>query len=130
MAPNLGLGANNAIESAAVLVNKLRAFAESNNASDTAALAKVFSEYQKQRKPRAAVCKDNTAMVARIASFHNSVYEFICRYAIPAIGDRLLAYWLLSPIPQGGVILDFLEEPNKKEGNFKWRHAGKVTKGE
>lgn len=65
MVPNAAMGANQAMESSAVLVNKLHGVLKKDGPVSRNLLHKAISEYVEIRKPRTQGIKDKAAMVCR-----------------------------------------------------------------
>src|ERR1700756_3898940 len=106
MTPNLAFGANNAIESAASLVNNLHALLKVDPTPDTKDLEKVFAKYQAERHSRARLFTRITATYTRFAAWQNWLSSFASKYIIPLIGDQFIADWVFSLMPKSGIILD------------------------
>ncbi|THY13930.1 hypothetical protein D6D00_09988 [Aureobasidium pullulans] len=65
MVPNAAMGANQAMESSTVLVNKLQGVLKADGPVSGELLHKAISEYVEMRKPRTEAIKDKAAMVCR-----------------------------------------------------------------
>ncbi|KAK0652659.1 hypothetical protein B0T16DRAFT_104230 [Cercophora newfieldiana] len=129
MTPNVGFGFNNAISSAAALTNGLRRLIlEKTQAGDpagidTEALTRVFADYEKIRKAEAKKYIEISANYSRNVAWDNLLFRVIDRYITPFVHlDVFLLKQLMSPQVREGVVLDFLEEKDFKEGKVKWKH--------
>ncbi|KAK4450297.1 hypothetical protein QBC34DRAFT_403224 [Podospora aff. communis PSN243] len=126
MMPNAGFGFNSAVISAAALTNGLRRLVLDKSDSAgirTDELTQVFATYEKIRKPDARKFVDVSAAYARAVAWDNFVFRFVDRYIGPYIRmDIILLKGLMSPLVRQGLVLDFLEEKDFKEGNVKWKN--------
>jgi 2-polyprenyl-6-methoxyphenol hydroxylase-like FAD-dependent oxidoreductase len=125
MASNLALGANNAIESAASLTNHLRALLDTDHNLSTVSLETAFSSYQQERFGRAKWCSRLTGLLLRYAGWLNSLLLFVGRFTVIGEGDRFVADTVFPWIPRNGVVLDFVEETERKVGRIPWANSSK-----
>jgi len=126
MMPNAGFGFNSAVISAAALTNGLRRLVlEKGDSADisTEDLTTVFAEYERIRKPDAKKFVDVSAAYARSVAWDNLLFRIIDRYIGPYIRmDIILLKGLMSPLVREGLVLDFLEEKDFREGSVKWKN--------
>ncbi|KAK3357850.1 FAD binding domain-containing protein [Lasiosphaeria hispida] len=125
MTPNAGFGFNNAVTSTVALTNGLRRLllqrGHVSSLIDTEALTGVFAAYEETRRPQAKKSIEVSASYSRAVAWDNLLWKVIDRYIGPHINmDVMLLKLLMSPLVREGVVLDFLEESNFKEGTVKW----------
>jgi len=129
MTPNIGFGFNNAIISAVALTNGLRRLildkTRDGHAADidTDELTKVFADYEEIRKPEAKKFIQISDNYSRTVAWDNLLLKVVDRYITPFIHlDAFLLKQLMSPQVRQGLVLNFLEEYDFKEGKVKWKH--------
>jgi len=128
MTPNAGFGFNNAIISAVALTNNLRGLLRSEGPRvDTEALKGVFAAYQKARKADAKKFVEVSGGYTRSVAWDNFAWMLLDRYIGPYINmDVVLLRLNMSPMVREGLVLDFLEERDFKEGRVKWKHPRQI----
>jgi hypothetical protein len=108
--PNFALGANCALESAVVLVNKLvgldRTISE-NNRPDAETLTKLFNEYQAERKPRMIEAFEASHLMTRLQAYDGLINHFTMRVMVPLLGQSTFAD-KLAELVSGAPKFDFL----------------------
>jgi len=124
MTPNLALGANTAIESAAALGNALNtalkdAQGTSNGHLDQAAVAAAFKQYQQNRLARATECKDKTGMNTRIHAWDGWFWKFFVKKVMILFGEKFVLKDTANLI-LGGVKLDYVPLKNPHSGTIPW----------
>lgn len=127
MTPNLAFGANNAIESAAVLANLLHSSIAKDSKPDLDSIERLFSEYQKQRNSRAKWCVLVSGQYTNAVAWGNWISELVGRYIMPIISMNVIVDWFFSPIPKGGRVLDFVDETQHKAGRVTWVHKASAS---
>jgi len=120
MTSNLALGANNAIESVAVLANHLHALLCKTVSPTTKDLEQTFASFQKQRKTRTSQAISMTGDYTRRATWESLTAWFLQQYMAPLKGDKLIARWIIAPWVRDGVKLNFVEESNPVTGKVPW----------
>ncbi len=110
MTPNFALGANCALESAVVLVNKLvsldRTITE-NGRPDALTITKLFDEYQTERLPRMKEAFEASHLMTRLHAYDGLVNHFTMRVMVPLLGQATFADKLAELI-SGAPKFDFL----------------------
>ncbi|KAF4430542.1 hypothetical protein F53441_13946 [Fusarium austroafricanum] len=130
MTPNVGFGLNAGWQSTVVLLNLLRPLLLNDSKPEIKDLTKVFEEYRKIRFDHAKSDVELSGTSTRAVMWDNFVWRFLDEYVLPYInGDTILAKWICCPSVQKAVTLNFLPEPNFKEGELKWRNKPVVVKG-
>jgi 2-polyprenyl-6-methoxyphenol hydroxylase-like FAD-dependent oxidoreductase len=129
MTSNLGIGANNAIESVASLVNHLHGLLQKPARPEISALEEAFASYQRQRFHRSSWCTTYSGAFLRQAGLLNKVIRFFTLFMTIPPDDRLVADSVLSWIPRDGLVFDFLPEPNHKTGRIPWTIPATPTDG-
>ena len=111
--PNLGIGGNLAIESAAVLANGIKRLADTSSASGRRPtreeIERMLSEYQTERELRAASAVDVSGALARAHNINGPMAQFLVNFVMPQITEFLPVF--LSNIVIGAAKLDFLPLP-------------------
>ena len=127
MLPNVGLGCNNAIESVASLVNRLKALVLANPTPSTDELVNLFAAYQQERQSRAIRCTRISGFLLRYAWFLTIVLKFLSNF-ISLDNTRFIADVLYPWIPRDAIVLDFAPESCPKTGRIPWRSNTVSTK--
>ena len=111
--PNLGVGGNSAVESAAAVANGIKRLADSwritGRRPAQSEVEKMLAEYKKIRELRANAIVDASGFLARAQNMHGLSTRLFVHYALP---------WLTEFMPElmgdaiiGAVKLDFLPLP-------------------
>lgn len=92
MTPNIGQGANTAIEDASVLASLLNNLSKSSTEDGTSAYAmtKLLDEFQSTRYERAKNTHDKSRFGARLHTRDDMIKTLIGRYVFPYAGPRIL----------------------------------------
>ena len=121
--PNIGQGGNNAIESAALLANKLHRLARQTSHPSSKDVAEALQIFHKRRLPRAESTFQIANLVTRLETLKGPVEEFLALSVIPRVGD-----WLINQIALGTVgaeKLDFLPDPKRSySGTMAFNQVG------
>ena len=130
MTSNLALGANNAMESAASLVNHLHALMQTggSRSPDVTRLEAAFAAYQRERHGRAVWNVRYCGAMLRYAGWLNGLLRVVCRFMTINSGDRFVADVVLPWISRDCVVLNFVEEKHYRVGKIPWAEAGDGTK--
>lgn len=111
--PNLGVGANNAIESAAVLANGIKRLRDScapaGRRPTQQEVEGVLAQYQKTRQKRAAAAVDASGVVARTSNMHGLTGRLFVRFLLPRLTEFIPEVTGSAMI--GAAKLDFLPLP-------------------
>lgn len=111
--PNMGVGGNNAIESAAALANGIKRLSDScaraGRRPTREEAERVFAEYQRVREARAEAATDASAALARIHNMHNPASRFFVKFMLPHVAEFLPE--LAGSAMIGAVKIDFLPLP-------------------
>ncbi|EXM17249.1 hypothetical protein FOTG_14495 [Fusarium oxysporum f. sp. vasinfectum 25433] len=129
MTPNIGFGLNTGWQSTVVLINLLRDLLRDNPNPDIKELTKTFEEYKKTRFNHVTKDVELAGTSTRAVMWDNFLWKFLDQYVLPYInGDTILAKLMCSPTVQKAVTLNFLPEPNFKEGELKWHNKPVIVK--
>ncbi|SPJ88799.1 related to hydroxylase [Fusarium torulosum] len=121
MTPNIGFGLNTGWQSTVVLINLLRNLLLETPNPDIKDLTKVFTEYQRTRQAHVTKDVELAGTSTRAVMWDNFLWKFLDVYVLPYInGDTILAKHMCCPTVKKAVTLNFLPEPNFKEGELKW----------
>ncbi|KAJ4246537.1 hypothetical protein NW762_013478 [Fusarium torreyae] len=121
MTPNIGFGLNTGWQSTVVLINLLRPLLTDNPSPSTQDLTKVFEEYQKIRHAHVTKDTELSGTSTRAVMWDNILWKVLDQYVLPYInGDTILAKHMCSPSVKKAVTLNFLPEPNFKDGEIAW----------
>lgn len=92
MTPNIGQGANTALEDASVLASLLNNLSKLSAEDGTSAYAitKLLNEYQSTRYERAKNTHDKSRFGARLHTRDDMIKTLIGRYVFPYAGPRVL----------------------------------------
>lgn len=114
MTPNLGQGANCAIEDAAALANKLHDALRAKHPGDKLyddEIEDVLSEFSNIQVKRISRIYNVSWIAARLQSRANLVYRVLLRYFAPYAGDKPAKRVLR--ILEGATVLDFIPLPTR-----------------
>jgi hypothetical protein len=112
-----------------VLINLLRDLLRDNPNPDIKELTKAFEEYKKTRFNHVTKDVELAGTSTRAVMWDNFLWKFLDQYVLPYInGDTILAKLMCSPTVQKAVTLNFLPEPNFKEGELKWHNKPVIVK--
>ncbi|KAK4169846.1 Neuroligin-4, X-linked [Cladorrhinum sp. PSN259] len=116
--PNLGLGGNTAIESAAALANGIVALDRRAKSFGLAApyptksdIEKMLAEYQKKRKPRADEVVKASDTVTKAHTLYSWLDKILVFYILPRFDEFIPAFKLELMV--GSEKIDFLPLPEK-----------------
>ncbi|KAI0011461.1 FAD binding domain-containing protein [Xylariaceae sp. FL0662B] len=124
MTPIVGLGMNTGFQDVVELVNRLRSLLQIEPRPDTKVLSDMFGGYQKTRTKDATDTAGISGLATRIAAWNNPAWKFLDQYIVPHVnGDAMIFKFLIGPIFQNGITLDFLEEPGFKTGRLPWKNG-------
>ncbi|KAJ4287846.1 hypothetical protein N0V88_007556 [Collariella sp. IMI 366227] len=111
--PNLGIGGNGAVESAAVLANEIKklvnVWKETGKRPDREEVEGMLGEYQRLRRARAEAVVDASGMYARLQNLHGMASKVFVRYALPQL--REFVPELMGDAMIGAAKLDYLPLP-------------------
>jgi hypothetical protein len=111
--PNLGVGGNSAVESAAAIANGVKRLADSWNAMGIRPtqedVEKMLAEYKKIREVRALAIVDASGFLARAQNIHGLSTRIFVHYMLPQLAEFLPE--LVSNATIGATKLDFLPLP-------------------
>ena len=99
-------GGNNAIESAALLANKLHQLAHQTPYPSQKNVEGALRSFHQRRLPRVKSTFETAGAVTRLEALKTSKDEFLFLSVVPRLGD-----WLIDKIALGGVAaekIDFL----------------------
>lgn len=111
--PNLGVGGNSAVESAAALANGIKRLADQSR--DTGlrpsrqAVEKMLAEYQQGREGRAAAVVDSSGSLARAQNMHGLVSRLFVNYVLPRLTEYVPE--IMGHAMIGATKLDYLPLP-------------------
>lgn len=113
MTPNLGQGANTAIENAAALTNRICAMLDSQASSHLSApdIHLMLSSWATSRKYRTNAICDSSNALTRIEAFATWRHKVVALRVLPYMGD-IIAF-LATRIVVGSERLEFLPEPKR-----------------
>lgn len=113
MTPNMGQGANSAIESVAALVNHLNHMINVRRiiAPSDDQIAECLESFTQSRLKRARKTVDSAAFLTRLQARDGLIYQFIGRYIVPFAGDFPADY--ASGVIREAPKLDFLPCPRR-----------------
>ncbi|KAH6949489.1 hypothetical protein DER45DRAFT_580402 [Fusarium avenaceum] len=121
MTPNIGFGLNTGWQSVVVLANMLKPCLAEDPYLSTADLSKLLVEFHRTRRTQVRRDKQLSALATRLSIWDSLLWRFIDQYVLPYInGDDVLATYFCSWTVRKSVTLNFLPEPNFKEGIIKW----------
>ena len=117
MSPVLAHGGNCGLESAAALVNALKARLDQNDDRNLSRedLAAVFREYQSSRYPRVKQLYDLVHKVTRIQTTDGILKRFLVRWVLPVFKSDAMA---ASAFIRQTVRLNFLPMPERPAGSI------------
>ena len=111
--PNLGVGGNSAIESAAAVANGIKHLADSWRATGRcpaqSEVEKMLAEYRQIREVRATAVVDASGFLARAQNIHGLSTRLFVHYLLPWLTEFLPE--LMGDATVGAVKLDFLPLP-------------------
>ncbi|EXJ64468.1 hypothetical protein A1O7_00804 [Cladophialophora yegresii CBS 114405] len=120
--PNIGQGGNNAIESAALLANKLFQLAHQAPNLSGKEVEQAMKSFYDRRLPRAASTFKLANLVTRLEALKSPREEFLILSVIPRVGD-----WLINQITLGTVgaeKVDYLPAPKRSfQGTMRFNQA-------
>ncbi|KAJ5493653.1 Monooxygenase FAD-binding, partial [Penicillium fimorum] len=116
MTPNIGQGANTAIEDVAVLSSQINRMVNTNGILKPleADVDAMLREYKSQRYDRAKGTCDRASFGARFHTRDDRVKAFVGRYVFPHIGRLIVNR--TSKTLSGGDIVDYLPRPDRNKG--------------
>ncbi|KAK8102443.1 hypothetical protein PG984_015589 [Apiospora sp. TS-2023a] len=122
--PNIALGGMCAIESAASLVNHVRAKLHASplglsSHPSTQELSGLFQAYRDQRAPRVLQIFRLSALMTREQAWHNPLYKAVARFVVPHMSDATVGS-VFSDAVKGAVKLEFLPLQTKFAGTVDW----------
>ncbi|RDW80309.1 FAD binding protein-3 [Coleophoma cylindrospora] len=122
--PNIALGGMCAIESAASLVNLVRAKLVSSplglsSHPSQQELSDVFQAYRDQRIARVSQIFRLSALMTREQAWDNLLYKGVSKYVVPHMSDAIVAS-AFSEAVKGAVKLNFVTLHNNFEGTVPW----------
>lgn len=121
MTPNIGFGLNTGWQSTVVLINLLRTLLLDNPNPDIKDLTKVFAEYKRIREAHVINDVKLAGTSTRAVMWDNIFWKLLDQYLLPYInGDTILAKHMCCPTVKKAFTLNWLPEPNFKEGELKW----------
>jgi 2-polyprenyl-6-methoxyphenol hydroxylase-like FAD-dependent oxidoreductase len=121
MTPNIGFGLNTGWQSTVVLINLIRTLLLENQNPDIKDLTKVFTEYQNIRLAHVTNDVKLAGTSTRAVMWDNILWKLLDQYLLPYInGDTILAKHMCCPTVKKAFTLNWLPEPNYKEGELKW----------
>ncbi|KAK4149757.1 hypothetical protein C8A00DRAFT_37653, partial [Chaetomidium leptoderma] len=111
--PNLGIGGNSAVESAAAIANGIKRLADSWSATGRRPsqqdVERMLDEYQRGRQLRAAAVVDASGFLARAQSMRDPSTRLFVKYVIPRLSEFLPE--MMGNAMIGATKLDFLPLP-------------------
>ncbi|OCT53944.1 FAD binding monooxygenase [Cladophialophora carrionii] len=120
--PNIGQGSNNAIESAALLANKLFQLAHQTPSPSQKEVEEALKSFYDRRLPRAASTFKLANLAARLEALKSSREEFLALSVIPLVGDWLINQVTLSTV--GAEKVDYLPVPTRSfQGTMRFNQA-------
>ncbi|KAM0547776.1 hypothetical protein ACHAPJ_010237 [Fusarium lateritium] len=123
MTPNIGFGVNTGWQSMVVLINILRPYLAEHTDPTTTDLTNLYAEFHRARRAQVKNDQQLSALATRLAVWDRLLWRFLDQYVLPLIdGDSLLAKHFTSRTVKKSVTLNWLSEPNFKEGLVKWDH--------
>ncbi|ETI28406.1 hypothetical protein G647_00855 [Cladophialophora carrionii CBS 160.54] len=127
--PNIGQGGNNAIESAALLANKLFQLAHQTPSPSQKEVEEVLKSFYHRRLPRAASTFKLANLATRLEALKSSREEFLALSVIPRVGDWLINQVTLSTV--GAEKVDYLPVPTRSfQGTMRFNQAKLRTRDE
>ncbi|CAI7659374.1 unnamed protein product [Penicillium glandicola] len=111
MTPNLGAGASAAIESAAALLNSIKAMLDHSpvEGPTEAHIREFFAQYQKSRIVRATAVVDVSSMITRLHALKGWFEVLFVRLGMPIMGSSVAD--MASEIWVGATMLENLAPP-------------------
>ena len=122
--PQAAMGLNTGIQNAVALANSLVELLQNQSEPSLSAINRTLTAFQKKREgPTSKDCR-TAALTARTAGWRWAPLKFADVHVLPHLGgDLTLLRWVLSPQMKNGVVLDGVEEKNRKDGKLEWaRH--------
>ncbi|KAK4239014.1 hypothetical protein C8A03DRAFT_14582 [Achaetomium macrosporum] len=111
--PNLGVGGNSAIESAAAIANGIKRLVDTCNTAGRRPtqqeVERMLDEYQKKREVRAEAVVNSSGQLARAHNMHGLVGQIFVKFIVPNLAEFLTE--MFSAVSIGAVKLDFLPLP-------------------
>jgi hypothetical protein len=111
--PNLGIGGNSAVESAAALANGIKRLADSSSATGRPPSQKeveaMLAEYKRIREVRAAAVVDASGLLARAHNMDDLRSRLFVKLVLPHVAEFLPE--LMNDAMIGATKLDFLPLP-------------------
>lgn len=132
MTPNLGAGANAAIESAAKLANHLSRLHADSSLVD---IRQTLETFHNERRTRIDKITDKSNALTRIETLRDSARKIIAYYVIPALGDWQVDSWTDMvvgaeifkglPLPERSLNVSMPFDPEKGLGKHEkvWKRA-------
>lgn len=113
--PNLGVGGNSAIESAASLANGIKLLVDKENATGRRPtqldIENMFAAYQELRELRAGAVVDASGFLARTQNMHGSWTGLFVRFVLPQLSEFIPE--LMGNAMIGSTKIDYLPLPMK-----------------
>ncbi|KAL4875878.1 hypothetical protein BJY04DRAFT_232116 [Aspergillus karnatakaensis] len=118
MSPNIGQGANTAIEAVAALTNRLRKLLLEHHPDNPPerAVSAILKEFNKTQFKRLDTVHGDAQFVTRLEALDGTILRVFARHIMGHCGDLLVGN--LARIVQGGSVLDFI--PLTKRSGKDW----------
>ncbi|KAF1978068.1 FAD binding domain-containing protein [Bimuria novae-zelandiae CBS 107.79] len=121
--PNFALGAMCALESTAVLLNKIVAVhktLEPGERPSKTEIGNLFHSYQEERKPRMQIALDASAFITRLQAYDGNLMHFMMRVMFPIPGQARYANQLAEFV-SGSPKFDFLPVAYTLPATYGWK---------
>ena len=126
-APQAAFGLNTGIQNAVAFTNSIMKVLKDNRQPNLATIEQTLASFQRDREASTRKILQATSLSTRKLSWHSLPLKFADLYIVPYLGgDTTLLRWGLSPQIQDGLVLDDVEEKNRKDGSLKWKRYPQI----
>lgn len=121
-APQAAMGLNTGLQNAVALANHMAQLLQDQSQPSLSAIQQTLTAFQKDREGFTSKDCRTAALTARTAGWHSAPLKFADLHILPHVGgDVTLLRWVLSPQMKKGVVLDYVDENNRKDGKLEWK---------
>lgn len=118
--PNLALGAMCALESSAVLVNKIKDLANNGKRPSKSAISAMLSDFQDERMPRQAEASWASAQLTRLHAYDGWWRWVLMRWAVPYVLGQSGIADTMADLCSRAPKMTFLPVEYGATATFKW----------
>jgi hypothetical protein len=118
-----------ALESAAVLLNKIVGMHKTLKPGERPSKAKIenlFHSYQEERKPRMQIAHEKSAFITRLQAYDGKLKHFMMRVMFPVLGQASQADQLADFV-SGSPKLEFLPVTYTLPASYSWKDESNIV---